>query len=67
MAYMAIKLATILLIYKVINIGGISFTASTIAMPFWFFLGTVIAETYGYTVALHLRYFIKNPQSIPHC
>lgn len=54
MAYMMIKLATILLIYKVISIGSISFTASTIVIPFWFFLGTIIAETYGYAAARHI-------------
>lgn len=54
MAYMTLKLSTILLIYKVINIGSISITASTIVIPFWFFLGTIIAETYGYVVARHI-------------
>lgn len=54
MAYMTMKLATVLLIYKVINLGPISFTASTLVIPFWFFLGTLIAETYGYVVARHL-------------
>lgn len=54
MLYMTIKLSTILLIYKVITIGSISFTASTLIMPFWFFLGTLVAETYGYRVARHL-------------
>ncbi|CAM4418838.1 MAG: queuosine precursor transporter [Legionella sp.] len=54
MAYMTLKLVTILLIYKVIKIGSISFTASTVVIPFWFFLGTIIAEGYGYVVARHV-------------
>ncbi|WP_028389226.1 queuosine precursor transporter [Legionella fairfieldensis] len=54
MLYMTFKLTTILLIYKIINIGSISFTASTLVMPFWFFLGTIITETYGYRVSRHL-------------
>lgn len=54
MSYMTLKLSTILLIYKVISFGPISFTASTLIIPFWFFLGTIIAETYGYVVARHI-------------
>lgn len=54
MLYMTLKLSTILLIYKVITVYSISFTASTLVMPFWFFLGTLVTETYGYRVARHL-------------
>jgi uncharacterized integral membrane protein (TIGR00697 family) len=54
MLYLTLKLTTILLIYKIINLGPISFSVSTVIMPFWFFLGTIIAETYGYRIARHL-------------
>jgi queuosine precursor transporter len=54
MVYMTLKLTTILLIYKIINIGPFSASASTIIMPFWFFCGGIIAETYGYKTAKNL-------------
>lgn len=55
MIYLVIKLSTVLLIYKIICIGTLSFSASTLIIPFWFFLGTIIAETYGYNIARHLK------------
>lgn len=54
MLYMTIKLITVLLIYKVIVIGYFSATASTLIMPFWFFLGDVITEVYGYEITRQL-------------
>jgi uncharacterized integral membrane protein (TIGR00697 family) len=54
MLYMTIKLITVLLIYKVIVVFGFSATASTLVMPFWFFLGDIITEVYGYKAARRL-------------
>jgi|SRR6185295_9796209 len=51
MFYMMIKLVTILVIYKIINIWGIKTTASTLIIPLWFLIGDVIAEVYGYNIA----------------
>lgn len=54
MLYMTVKLTTVMMIYKIIYIGSFSASASTLLMPLWFFLGDVITEVYGYTVARHL-------------
>lgn len=54
MLYMTVKLITIVLIYKVILIGPFSATASTLIMPFWFFIGDIIAEVYGYKISRHV-------------
>jgi queuosine precursor transporter len=51
MFYMTIKLVTILLIYKIVNIGPITTTAATIIIPLWFYTGDVIAEVYGYNTS----------------
>ncbi len=48
MIYMTIKLMTVVMIYKVISLGPFVATASTLIIPFWFFLGDVITEVYGY-------------------
>lgn len=54
MLYMTVKLMTVVLIYKIILLGPLSATASTLIMPFWFFLGDIIAEVYGYKVSRHV-------------
>lgn len=54
MLYMTIKLTTVVLIYKIITIGSFSASASTLVMPFWFVLGDIIAEVYGYKIARHI-------------
>lgn len=54
MLYMTIKLITVILIYKIVLIGPFSATASTFIMPFWFFLGDIIAEVYGYKISRHV-------------
>lgn len=51
MLYMTIKLTTVVLIYKIISIGSFSASASTLVMPFWFVMGDIITEVYGYKVA----------------
>jgi len=51
MFYMMIKLVTVLLIYKIINIGTVSVTAATVIIPLWFLTGDVIAEAYGYNTS----------------
>lgn len=54
MAYMTIKLITIVLIYKLCVIGPFVASASSLIIPLWFFLGDVIAEVYGYNAAQYL-------------
>jgi queuosine precursor transporter len=54
MLYMTIKLATLLLIYKIISIGPFIATASAVVIPVWFVLGDIITEVYGYKVARQL-------------
>src|SRR5438552_2766771 len=54
MLYMTIKLTTVVLIYKIITIGPFSASASTLVIPFWFVMGDVITEVYGYKVARHM-------------
>ena len=51
MFYLMVKLITILVIYKIVAIGSIKTTASTIIIPLWFLTGDVIAEVYGYDIA----------------
>lgn len=51
MFYMTIKLITVLLIYKIVSIGPITTTASSIIIPLWFLIGDVISEVYGYDIA----------------
>jgi uncharacterized integral membrane protein (TIGR00697 family) len=51
MLSMTIKLTTVVLIYKIIKIGGFSASASTLIIPIWFILGDLIAEVYGYKTA----------------
>jgi len=54
MLYMTIKLITLVLIYKILTIGPLYASASTLIIPFWFFLGDVITEVYGYQVTRRL-------------
>jgi uncharacterized integral membrane protein (TIGR00697 family) len=54
MLYMTVKLITVILIYKTILIGPFTATASTLIMPFWFFIGDIIAEVYGYKISRHV-------------
>src|SRR5689334_13532676 len=54
MLYITVKLITLVLIYKIITIGPFSASASTLIMPFWFVMGDIIAEAYGYKIARHM-------------
>lgn len=47
---MTIKLITVVLIYKIIKIGPFTASVSTFIIPFWFFMGDVITEVYGYKI-----------------
>lgn len=51
MLYMTIKLTTVILIYKVVDLKLFVATASTMIMPLWFVIGDIIAEVYGYRIA----------------
>jgi len=57
MLYMTLKLTTVMLIYKIIMIGPFPATASTVIIPFWFFLGDIITEVYGYKIIRQLIWF----------
>lgn len=54
MFYMTIKLMTVLLIYKLIKIGPISISVSSLIIPVWFLTGDIIAEIYGYHISKKL-------------
>lgn len=54
MFYMTIKITTVFLIYKIINIAGFSASASTLIIPLWFVTGDIIAEIYDYKIAKNL-------------
>lgn len=49
-----IKLISVVFIYKIISIGPFTASASTLVMPFWFLMGDIIAEVYGYKIARHV-------------
>lgn len=51
MLFMTIKITTVILIYKIVQIGPLTFSASTLIMPFWFVLSDLITEVYGYRFA----------------
>ncbi len=52
--YTVLGLATAILIYKIIRIGGIAIPASTLIIPFWFTLADLITEIYGYQASRKL-------------
>lgn len=54
MVYVTIKITTVILIYNLIQVAGFTVSISTLIMPLWFFVGDVIAETYGYQKARQL-------------
>jgi len=51
MIYVTIMLISIVMSYKLTHIGSFSMSPSSIVIPFWFVLGDIIAEVYGYKVA----------------
>jgi uncharacterized integral membrane protein (TIGR00697 family) len=54
MIYVTIILAADVLIYKVTQIGSITFTVGSLVIPFWFLLTDIIAEVYGYQLTRRL-------------
>jgi uncharacterized PurR-regulated membrane protein YhhQ (DUF165 family) len=48
MAYLTLKLLSILLFYKIITVFSIKASAGTLVIPLWFLVGDVITEVYGY-------------------
>jgi len=54
MLYVTLKLITVVLVYKIIRIGPFSGSASVLMIPFWFALGDIIVEVYGYRIAKQL-------------
>jgi uncharacterized integral membrane protein (TIGR00697 family) len=52
--YTAFLLVASLIVHKMVQIGGITLSASTLIFPFTYFLGDVIAEVYGYKVSRQL-------------
>jgi uncharacterized integral membrane protein (TIGR00697 family) len=55
-AYVTVKLLAIVLFYKSISILGMNAASSTLIIPFWFLLGDVITEIYGYKISRILVY-----------
>lgn len=56
MIYVSIKILTILMFYKVVQIFSITASASTLIIPLWFLIGDVITEVYGYKISRSLVY-----------
>lgn len=54
MIQLSFLLACHLLVHKLVLIGGVVFSASTLVFPFTYFFGDVIAEVYGYKVSRQL-------------
>lgn len=54
MIYLMIMLCSIVVVYKIVQFKEITVAASTLIMPFWFFLCDVIAEIYGYKMIRRL-------------
>lgn len=47
----AVKLTTVIMIYKIVNILGVSCSIATLILPLWFVIGDIISELYGYKAA----------------
>ena len=54
MLYITIALIANLLIYKLTHVGNIVISVGTFIIPFWYILGDIIAEVYGYQTARRL-------------
>lgn len=54
MFYVTIKVLTVLMIYKIVTLYGLSVSASTFIIPVWFITGDIITEIYGYKTAKRL-------------
>ena len=55
--FITIKLITVVLIYKIINVFGINVSVSTLIIPMWFIIGDVITELYGYKTTKRIIFF----------
>jgi len=62
--YLTVKLITILTIYKIVTIGSLTFSASALIMPVWFFIGDVISEIYGYRTMKYVIWCVLFAQFI---
>lgn len=54
MLYVTIMLITCVMIYKIVDIGFAFASASTLIIPFWYFLSDIITEVYGYNISRNL-------------
>lgn len=54
MLYTAIGIASLTLPYKLIGIGHFVTSGASVIMPFWYAIGDLIAEVYGYKIAKKL-------------
>jgi len=52
--FMTVSFLTIVLIYKLVQIGPVYASAATFIIPFWYSLSDMISEIYGYRVARNL-------------
>lgn len=46
--YLTVKIITLVLLYKIVILGNVITTASSLIIPLWFVTGDIIAEIYGY-------------------
>lgn len=46
--YLTVKIITLILLYKIVILGSVITTASSLIIPLWFVTGDIIAEIYGY-------------------
>jgi len=47
MLYFTVMIITVVMIYKIVQVGTISLSASSIIIPFWYVIGDILAEVYG--------------------
>lgn len=54
MLYITLVLSANVLIYKIVQVGSVTFTVGSLVTPFWFVLTDIIAEVYGFKMAKRL-------------
>lgn len=54
MLYITVGLSSVVMIYYVTRIQGIAVSAASLIIPFWFVLGDIAAEVYGYKIFIKM-------------
>lgn len=54
MLYITVGLSSVVMIYYVTRIHGIAVSAASLIIPFWFVLGDIAAEVYGYNIFIKM-------------